>query len=63
MDTETMLADARGLPMPPLRGEPLTPEVAVLLAPRAALMVIVLLSLGLWLVIWVATTFVASARL
>jgi len=60
MATKVVLADARSLPGRPLRSDVSTPEAAVLFIPGAALMVIVLLSLGLWAAIWLAVTMLVS---
>lgn len=56
MDIRIVLADTQGPGGKPSRTRVSEPELVVLIAPRAALAVILLLSVGLWALIWIAAT-------
>jgi hypothetical protein len=63
MDARSEWVDARSHSERPARTGRAGPGPPGLLSPRAAVVVITLLSLGLWSAIWLAATYVASARL
>ena len=63
MDARSEWVDARSRPGRPARTAQTDPGPPELFSPRAALAVIALLSLGLWSAIWLAVSYVASARL
>jgi hypothetical protein len=63
MNTNIVSADGRSLLERSSRSDRSTLGATAMLTPRAALTVVVLWSLGLWAVIWLAVTYVVSARL
>jgi hypothetical protein len=63
MSTKIVSADGRSLPERSSRSDRSTLGAAAVLTPRAAFAVVALSSLSLWAAIWLAATYIASARL